>query len=503
MTCLFALREYRLLLCLLFFASLIGCSKQGDSTATMDKTPVKASRDANEQPVGGGTPMGKWPKHGFEEYVKQPSLFQEEAREMEQADSAPPPTDRELAALVSAMSKRRLEYKELQKLKKAGDKIVPLLLNAMRDEQFLFHRYGKSVLDGSSIKTSLDLLEPFSLPKASVLEPALRHPDEWIRREALYHLGRCGNDDAIEALEAGLKDGSKWCRRGTLSGLECLNNSPRGSKQFRGALFDAVVPLLGDKEFDVAAEAPRTVLALDLERGKRILLGKDVFHSENRRIDDILKAFKDMEVPVPGPQLRSLLAGIKNKAKDFPFDWAYADGLILLARAEGTRAKDLIDDAQDWGDERVKEGAATATEIAAGITNAFGFVYAIYERKGIKGLSKPQLYYFVLWELDAEVRNGGFSQYYFNSSGELAIYAVEAAEAVGASKLAGIIQKANDLFGKKGPDADRIKRMEQLSKVELKVLEALDSQYYKCSERLSELLPRFAASHAEVFKPAK
>ena len=61
---------------------------------------------------------------------------------------------------------------------------------------------------------------------------------------------------------------------------------------------------------------------------------------------------------MPGPQLRKLLAGIKGQAKTYPFNWAYADGLILLARVEGSGAGDLIADAQTWGDDKVKEGAA-------------------------------------------------------------------------------------------------------------------------------------------------
>ncbi len=206
---------------------------------------------------------------------------------------------------------------------------------------------------------------------------------------------------------------------------------------------------------------------------------------------------------MPGAQLRGLLAGIKNKATAYPFSYAYADGLILLAGSEGSLAKDLFVDAQGWGNDTVKEGAAEALEIAAGVADAYGVVWHVYEQKGIKGLSKPQLYYLTLWQLDAEVRNGGFSQYYFNSTGDLAGYAIEAAQAVDASELAGIIQKANALFGKKGPDPDRDKRMRQLSKIDLEELQELDTQYYECSEHLSELLPRFASSNAQAFKPDK
>jgi Domain of unknown function (DUF4375) len=421
--------------------------------------------------------MAKRPDHGFKEYVKNPDLFRQEAREKGLADSAPPPAPQELAELVSAMGRRRLEYEELQKLKRAGDQAAPLLQTALRDEKFLFHRYGKGVLDGSPIETALDLLEPLGLPAASLLEPALRHPDEFFRYHALYHLARCGNDDAIAPLAAGLNSPSEQCRTWTLMGLEFLKDSPRGSTKFRAALFEAALPLLADKAYGPAEHAPRALLALDFGRAKVVLLGKDVFRPENQSVNKVLQALKDAKVPVPGLQLRNLLAGIKEKATGYPFDYAYADGLILLARVEGSGARDLIGDAQGWGNAKVKEGAAEASTIAAGVTDAYGFVSELYRRKGAQGLTEPQLDYLTLCWLDAEVRNGGFSQYYFNSSGELAPYAVKAAKAVGAPELAAVIQKANALFGKDGPDPDRDKRMDQLSKIDLKALEQLDTRY--------------------------
>jgi hypothetical protein len=487
-----------LLQCILVLAPLAGCARQGRETATAGHA-ANGSQDG--QNTAAEIRMARRPKHGFGEYVKNPDLFRQEAEELEKA--TPAPTQSELARLVATMRSRRLEYEELQKLTKAGDKAVPLLMEALRDKEFLFHRYGETVLDGSPMETALDFLEPFRLPEATVLEPALQHPDKFFRYHALCHLARCGNDEAIPALKIGLKSEIVDCRTWTLMGLAFLKNSPWGSPKFRAALFDAAVPLLDDKEYGPAEHAPRALLALDPARAKSVLLGKDVFGPSNRWMSEVLQALKEADVLVPGPQLRSLLAGIKSKAKDFPFDRAYAEALILLARAEGAHARDIIADAQSWGNARVKDGAAEASMVAAGIRDAYRFVTDLYERKGASGLTETQLYYLTLYWLDAEVNNGGFSQYFFNSSGDLGLHAVDAARAVGAPEVASIVQKANALFGKKGPDPDRDTRMDQLSKIDPKALEELDNKYYKCSERLSELLPRFVAAHSKSFKPAK
>jgi hypothetical protein len=404
MTCPFISQPQLLALCTLLAGSLVGCSKQGGRAASTDEPAGNRARNVGRLSADGEHQMTKQPRHGFREYVKNPNLFFQEAREKGMAESAMPPTPQELAELVSALGRRRLEYEELQKLKQAGDKAAPLLETALRDDKFLFHRYGESVLDGSPIETALDLLEPFGLPAVSILEPALRHPDEFFRYHALYHLARCGNDDAINTLTAGLRSRSEQCRTWTLMGLEFLKDSPRCSKTFREGLFDAALPLLADKEYGPAEHAPRALLALDFGRAELVLLGANVFRPENESINKILQALKDANVPVPGPQLRILLAGIKKMATGYPFDYAYADGLILLARVEGSGARDLIGDARSWGNAQVKEGAAVASGIAAGVTDAYGFVYDLYRREGAKGLTEPQLHYLTLCWLDSEVR---------------------------------------------------------------------------------------------------
>ena len=197
-------------------------------------------------------------------------------------------------------------------------------------------------------------------------------------------------------------------------GLEYLQDS-RGSKEFRATLFEAIARLLKDLSF----HAPLALLNLDSTKARLVLMSKEVFHAENQSIDHILSAFRSKNVSVPSPQLRELLAALKDRAKASPFDRAYGDGLILLARAEGEGAKDLIADAEKWGNDNVREGAAKALEVAAGAVNAYRFVLDIYRQRSAKGLTEPQLDYLTLSSLDGQVRNGGFSQFYFNSSGDL------------------------------------------------------------------------------------
>jgi hypothetical protein len=408
--------------------------------------------------------------------------------------------DGKIKTLVAVLAKRPLEYEERLQLQAAGEQAVPYLVEALRDPRFLHLSYDKkNALDGSPLEAALDLLEPFGVAPIDLLAPALRHESEDCRKHALYHLARCANDDAIAALKAGLESESEECRTYTLMGLGFLEQTGRGSPAFRAALFNSVVARLGDTEFNAASVAPRTLFALDHARAVSTLRNGRVLRPDNPNLHRALEALKSANVQVPGRQLRDLLAAIKHQAGDYPGKNAYGTGLILLARAEGAGAMDVIADAQTWGGERVLADAAEAAQLASGVANAYRFVCDRIEQ-GVDELTEPQVYYLTLYWLDAEVNNGGFSQYFFNSSGDLATHAVAAAKAVGAPRLAKIIGQAVALFGDAGPDPDRDQRMNQLSQIDLKALRHLDDDYYACPEKLDQMLPAYVAANADHFR---
>jgi hypothetical protein len=442
-------------------------------------------------------------KHSFHEYVRNPDLFRQEVTDWDAASAALPVSPVELVSLVGELTRRRLEWDELAGLRSAGGTAVPLLLAALRDGAVQVHRYGPSVLDGSPLETALELLEPFAVPEADALSPALHCPDDAIKQQALLHLAKCGRDDAIPALTDALDSGSEGCRTWAMMGLEFLAKSGRGSAEFREALFRAVVPRLADREYGPAEHAPRALLALDRQRAAEVLLSDHWFRAENPKSYELLEALAGAKVPVPGRPLRRLLEGLKPKADGFPFDRAYALGLCLLAATEGEGANDLIDDAIAWGNDHVRTGAAEACLRVAGVVDAHGVAYARYRDGGVAALTPPQLHFLAIQWLDWEVCNGGFTQFYFNSSGELARSAEQAARVVGCDEVAEIVREANALFGPGGPAADRSERADQLSRIDLERLSPMDSRYYRQDKRVRELLLLYVARNAEHFRPTE
>jgi Domain of unknown function (DUF4375) len=118
-------------------------------------------------------------------------------------------------------------------------------------------------------------------------------------------------------------------------------------------------------------------------------------------------------------------------------------------------------------------------------------------------LSPPERVFLLIWELESEVNNGGFQQYFHNSSGAHAPEVAAALNTIGAPATAHIAQRALDAVTGTvtnwPDDIDRQARVARLSPQVRQTLDELDREYYKCSENLSSLLYNYVTEHrAEV-----
>jgi Domain of unknown function (DUF4375) len=128
-------------------------------------------------------------------------------------------------------------------------------------------------------------------------------------------------------------------------------------------------------------------------------------------------------------------------------------------------------------------------------------------RFGYEDLSNPERVFLVIWELESEVNNGGFHQYFYNRSGALAPNVVGALNTIGAQATAGIVQRALNAVVNTitswSEDASRQAKVNQLSSETRQLLEELDQEYYACPEDLTPLLYNYVAGHrTEIRAPA-
>lgn len=126
------------------------------------------------------------------------------------------------------------------------------------------------------------------------------------------------------------------------------------------------------------------------------------------------------------------------------------------------------------------------------------------ELSKVQNLTKGQQAIFSVWWVEAEVNNGGFNQFYFNSSGQYAKMAVDGFQLFGASKFADLMKRANDVYEE---NRERLEEFDDGSiesfseSYEDNPLNALDQEFYDLykSEPLNELRIAYIRKHPNEF----
>jgi len=121
----------------------------------------------------------------------------------------------------------------------------------------------------------------------------------------------------------------------------------------------------------------------------------------------------------------------------------------------------------------------------------------------ITNLSNGFQYIYLTWILEAEVNNGGFNQYFYNTSTKFTKEVLIALKALNANEFYKITNQAIELFNKVyeiHKKANKDGTLEAfLSTYEDSNLDTLDDEFYKYPENLSELRIKYIRTHVEEF----
>jgi hypothetical protein len=116
--------------------------------------------------------------------------------------------------------------------------------------------------------------------------------------------------------------------------------------------------------------------------------------------------------------------------------------------------------------------------------------------------SLPQKVFSAIWAVESEVNNGGFSQYFLNSSAESAPFIVEALETVEAPKTADICKRAIAAAFPAGlprtPESIRSVAADFSDEI-VENLEPLDQEFFAYPHNLTDLLFAYVSGHPEEF----
>ena len=132
--------------------------------------------------------------------------------------------------------------------------------------------------------------------------------------------------------------------------------------------------------------------------------------------------------------------------------------------------------------------------MATNYPESFDEVEVKYSQFGFQSLTDKEKAIFTIWWLEAEVNNGGFHQYFWNSAGDYALFALEALNNIGASVTANLLKSALDI-GFSGSFTqsrhDRQSLLEINSDLKLDKLGTLDSKFYEYEENFYEMLDAY------------
>jgi hypothetical protein len=126
------------------------------------------------------------------------------------------------------------------------------------------------------------------------------------------------------------------------------------------------------------------------------------------------------------------------------------------------------------------------------------------EEEVVRSLSEGQKAIYVTWILEAEVNNGGFNQFYFNSSGQLADLGQDAFKTIGAIQFASLVGRADSIYDATKEDLEKYNdgTIESFSKsYDKNPLNDLDDKFYKLykDEPLNQIKIKYIRDNIKEF----
>jgi hypothetical protein len=120
----------------------------------------------------------------------------------------------------------------------------------------------------------------------------------------------------------------------------------------------------------------------------------------------------------------------------------------------------------------------------------------------MESLSDPQKIFYYIHCCEREINNGGFKQFYSNSSGDYAHETNYSLKIIGAYKTANIVMRANDQFPYKVVPKDRAERqkiLEQMQDTSSEIWKELDERFLAYEEDLNAFNLEFIRKNKAFF----
>lgn len=453
----------------------------------------------------------------FWDLLRNPELlanFGEHQREIAERAGEVADSPEEIAKLVDefvfeAPSQREaiVEKRVLQKL---GPAIYPRMREILADEsnrdRLVVLTEQIMALPEAPICRLCALFEQEALPPPGtlyLLVPFLKSDSREVRKAVALAIGSFGSDEAVRPLKIALQDPEEYVNSYALMGIQRAISANRVSDASRDAYYDMVANVWPEKaSFPVDDDVPNLMLQLKPDAAISRLSQPDFLTADFEPAWRILEAFSERNVEISRARILELVRDASKEPIEYPKSALVEGALMILGKYRNDQDLPLLERMVDNPNRDVSKGAIQGLRAYHRRSEKVRDGWDIIATEGWEALTDVEKHIYAIRDLDDEVVNGGFAQYYFNSSGDQWNDALSGLKIIGATKRSAILEATVAKFGPVPPSADREERQAQLSKIVRKEeapFQEQDSSWYglEDEEPLEKLMFRYERTQTE------
>ncbi|WP_254508687.1 DMP19 family protein [Anatilimnocola floriformis] len=392
-----------------------------------------------------------------------------------------------------------------QALAALGEEVYPRALEILRDnklhERLCQLEEVKNRLPDAPLCRLCKIIdqEPPPPEAAELLTPFLRAENSRIRQSAALIVGSIGSAASLPVLCGAMADEDESVRSYVLRGLQRAIKGERIAESAKGDYYDAVASMWArDTRFLNSDDIAQILLKLDRERATQFLLSEEILTGNVRGTWQVLRALRQESIAVPRERLLSIIATADQEPLKYPLENVLRQALPMLGSHRHADDSATFERFLDYQNEEAAQGAIQALYIYHRYYDTIRDPWDVVKEEGWGPLTAVEKYICAIGQLDAEVNNGGFAQYYFNPSGDHWPEALAGLKAIGAEKRYRVMLATVEMFAEK-PAVVRQTRQRQLSQLVRRQENPFRDQdamwYGSKEENLGRLLFKYNLAH--------
>jgi hypothetical protein len=326
--------------------------------------------------------------------------------------------------------------------------------------------------------------------------------DKRVKRSVIRIIAAVGNAKFLPLIRQAFHYSDAYVQSSALSGVHMALERGKIAPFERASYFDAIASLWpADTDYSVSEYIASNLLSLDRDRTSQLLTGEQYFHIGFKPLWSILEVFGKQNVLVPRLLLLRLINDLAATPLEYPLDNMLRGALASLGAHREPEDLPTLHQWLQHENEKAVEGAVQGLYRYHRHEETIRDPWEAEKSLGWQGLTTAEKHLRAIDELDCEVRNGGFAQYYFNSSAEHWHEAAAGLEAITAVLHMELFKQTLAAFPDASPSIDRDERSNQLAKVARKKHDPFHDQdraWYKLKEEnLGKLKLLYDLTHLE------